>query len=93
VKLSGYYIGDLGEQDNSPFEIGLAVNDDWSGGDTAQLPSAPAMDATSTGYLGHFFSGVHEVEGAPSAYWNGFERQVRVYPIVLTAEELQRKPS
>lgn len=91
VKLSGYLTGSLGEQDRTAWSFNLAVNDEWSD-QPGQLVGQPAMDPVSTGYLGHAWSGGGE-GGTPLAHADGFLRQVRVVPIVLPVEELERLPS
>lgn len=92
VKLSGYYIGPDGERDLPPGQIGIAVNDDYDGGDVDTIVGVPTMDPVSTGYLGHAYSGVHE-SGDPLAWANAWIRQLDVSPFVLEPEEQQRKPS
>lgn len=84
VKLSWRYIGADGELDHEPFEISLAVNDDWAGGTPDVLPAAPTMDPASTGYLGSTGS---------DGWCNGFVRQLDVSPLVLRDEELERRPT
>lgn len=93
VKLSGYYIGAEAERDLPVGQIAIAVNDDWIGGVPDILPGAPTMDPVSTGYLGHAFTGVHEIEGGPTGWMNGVVREFDICPFVLYEEELARRPS